>query len=206
MAKKNKGHKGKGRGIMNRSDIPYAQRLAMQQRASINVNREHAARITLYCMSVAMNECEGIGYLRLIRFARRYHRYEDEFYQDIELGMAHAKHRMDAMNMPISGEFFQVQIEGLTKKQQQVHDNSMQAIQVALTVGALAMNDEFGFAESRQLRISQRVTELSDRYAKEGEGFLLEKMTRMGFLVENGRVYFAEDDDGNVAPTKTLAH
>lgn len=204
MAKKSKKHAS--RGIMNRSDIPYAQRLAMQQRASINVNREHAARITLYCMSAAMNECEGIGYLRLIRFARRYRRYEDEFYQDIEVGMAHAKHRMDAMNMPISGEFFQVQIEGLTKKQQQVHDNSMQDIQVALTVGALAMNDEFGFAESRQLRISQRVTELSERYAKEGEGFLLEKMEKMGFLVENGRVYFAEDDDGNVAPTKTLAH
>ena len=94
--------------------------------------------------------------------------------------------------------------DGMTKRQQEVHDHSLQAIQVALTVGAIAMNDEFGFGQSRQLKISQRVMELSDRYAKEGEGFLLEKMAAIGFLVENGRAFFAEDDEGNVAPSKVL--
>ena len=196
--------KNKHRGIMNRSDIPYAQRIRMQQRSSVRANREHAARITLYCMSYAMNELEGIGYRRLIRFAGRYKRYEDEFYQDVELGMAHAKRRMDQMGMPISGEFFYEKMDGMTKRQQEVHDHSLQAIQVALTVGAIAMNDEFGFGQSRQLKISQRVMELSDRYAKEGEGFLLEKMAAIGFLVENGRAFFAEDDEGNVAPSKVL--
>lgn len=202
MAKKNKGHKGKGRGIMNRSDIPYAQRLAMQQRASINVNREHAATITCYIMCYAMNELEGIGYKRLIRFAGRYKQYEDEFYQDIELGMAHAKRRMDAMGMPISGEFFSERIAGKTKKQQEVHDNALQAIQVALTVGAICMNDEFGFGESRQLRISQRVTELTERYAREGEGFLVEKMGQMGFVIIDGRALAFSDGEGNAITAK----
>ena len=202
MAKKNKGHKGKGRGIMGRSDIPYAQRLQMQQRNSINVNREHAATITLYCMSYAMNELEGIGYKRLIRFAARYKRYEDEFYQDIEVGMAHAKRRMEAMGMPISGEFFSERIAGKTRKQQEVHDNALQAVQVALTVGAIAMNDEFGFGESRQLRISQRVTELTERYAREGEGFLVEKMGQMGFVVIDGRALAFSDEEGNAITAK----
>ena len=192
------------RSIMNRSDIPYAQRIRMQQRSSVLVNREHAARVTLYCMSYAMNELEGIGYRRLVRFAGRYKRYEDEFYQDVELGMAHAKRRMEQMGMPISGEFFYEKMDGMTKRQQEVHDHALQAIQVALTVGAIAMNDEFGFGESRQLKISQRVTELSDRYAKEGEGFLLEKMAAIGFLVEDGRVFFTEDEEGNLVRNKTM--
>ena len=199
-----KNKKRQSRGIMNRSDIPYAQRIRMQQRNSVLVNREHAARVTLYCMSYAMNELEGIGYRRLVRFAGRYKRYEDEFYQDVELGMAHAKRRMEQMGMPISGEFFYEKMDGMTKRQQEVHDHALQAIQVALTVGAIAMNDEFGFGESRQLKISQRVTELSDRYAKEGEGFLLEKMAAIGFLVEDGRVFFTEDEEGNLVRNKTM--
>ena len=198
--------KNKKRGMMGRSDIPYAQRLKMQQQSSIASNREHAARVTLYCMSVAMNELEGIGYRRLIRFASRYRQYEDEFYQDVHVGMAHAKHRMEQMGMPISGEFFRERISGMTKRQQEVHDHALQAIQVSLTIGAIAMNDEFGFAQARQLKLSKRVTELSEKYAEEGEGFLLESMAKIGFFVKDGIAYFAEDDDGSVVPTKVLAN
>lgn len=187
---------------MGRSDIPYAQRIRMQQRSNIRVNREHAATITLYCMSVAMNELEGIGYKRLIRFAARYKQYEDEFYQDIEVGMAHAKRRMEQMGMPISGEFFSEHIPGKTKRQQEVHDNAMQAIQVALTVGAIAMNDEFGFGEARQMKISRRLTELTDRYAREGEGFLVEAMEKMGFVIIDGRAMAFSDDQGNPVSAK----
>lgn len=194
MAKRKKGHR---QGVMGRTDIPYAQRLRMQHRSNIRINREHAATITLYCMSVAMHELEGIGYKRLIRFAARYKKYEDEFYEDPEVGMAHAKRRMDAMGMPISGEFFREPMQGMTRKQQEVHDNALQAIQVALTVGAVAMNDEFGFGEARQLKISKRVTELSDRYAREGEGFLVEAMEKMGFVIMDGRAMAFSDGEGN---------
>lgn len=45
--KQKKGAKRKG-GIMGRSDIPFAQRVAMQQRNDIIVNRDHAAKITMF--------------------------------------------------------------------------------------------------------------------------------------------------------------
>lgn len=205
MAKKIKTKKRKSKGLMGRSDIPYAQRIQMEHKTNIAWNREQAAKVTMYCMSVAMHEIKGVGYKRLIRYSHRYMEYEREFYKDVELGMAHAKARMDQMGMPISGEFFSEKIEGLTKRKQEVHDNALQAIQVALTIGAIAMNDEFGFGQSVQLKISERVTELSDRYSREGIGFLLEEMAKMGFVIENGTVCFFTDDDGNaVTPQKAV--
>ena len=202
MAKKIKHKNHKPKGVMGRSDIPYAQRLQMKQRSDIAVNREQAAKVTLYCISVAMHEIKGIGYKRLIRYSHRYMEYEREFYQDVELGMAHAKARMEQMGMPISGEFFTEKIAGLTKRKQEIHDNSLQAIQVALTISAIAMNDEFGFGQSVQFRISERVTELTDRYSREGIKFLLEEMEKIGFVIENGSVHFYMDDDGNAVTPK----
>lgn len=62
MAKSKKPKKGGQHkaGIMARRDIPYAQRLSMQQRNDIVVNRDHSAKIAMFCMSVAMHELEGI--------------------------------------------------------------------------------------------------------------------------------------------------
>ena len=197
MAKKNKHKNHRPKGIMGRSDIPYAQRLQMKQSSDIAVNREQSAKVTLYCLSVALNKIKHVGYTRLIRYSHRYMEYEREFYQDIELGMAHAKTRMEQMKMPISGELFTEKIEGLTKRKQEVHDNSLQAIQIALTVGAIAMNDEFGYGESVQFEISEYVTELTERYRREGIKFLLDEMERIGFLIENGSARFFLDDEGN---------
>ena len=203
MAKQKKHKKqSQARGIMGRSDIPYAQRIKMQQTSEIVINREHAAMVTLYCMSVAMNELEGIGYKRLINFSFRYKEYEDEFYEDIEVGMARAKRRMDQMGMPISGGFFADKVDGLTKRKQEVHNHSLQAIQIALIVGAVAMNDEFGFGQERQTKISERVTELTDRYSKEGEKFLLEKMEKIGFPIIDGRAMAYTDGNGNAITKK----
>ena len=111
--------KGKGRGIMNRSDIPYAQRMALKHQNDIIVNRNHAAKITMYCNSVAMHELEGIGYKRLIRFAQHFKEIIDEFYEDPEVGMAHAKRRLAQMGIDISGDFYSIQIDGLSKKGKQ---------------------------------------------------------------------------------------
>lgn len=199
--KKSKG-KGKGRGIMNRSDIPYAMRMAMQHHSNIVMNRNHAAKIAMYCLSVAMHELEGIGYKRLVRFSFRHKDVIDEFYEDPEVGMAHAKHRLDQLGMPISGEFYSVMLEGLSKKEQEIQANRLQAVQIALICGAIALNDEFGFGQERQKRISQRSNELSARYAKEGEGFLLDEMEKIGFPVIDGEVMAYMDDDGNAVTEK----
>lgn len=199
---KNKKTKKRNSCVMDRSDIPYAQRIQMQHRSDVAFNREQAAKVTMFCMSVAMYEVKGIAYKRLVRFHNRFMEYDREFYQDPILGMAHAKSRMDQMNMPISGEFFTEKVEGLTVRKQDIHDNALQAIQVALTIGAIAMNDEFGFGQEVQFRISERVTELSDRYKNEGIQFLLDKMEQIGFEIVNGTVVAYMDDDGTAVTPK----
>ena len=120
-----KKQKRKGQGIMNRSDIPYAQRMAMKHQNDIKVNRDHAAKITMYCNSIAMNEVEGIGYKRLIRFDQHYKEVLDEFYAEPDVAMFHAKRRMEQMGMPISGEFYSIQINGLSQKEQEIHDHRL---------------------------------------------------------------------------------
>lgn len=74
--------------------------------------------------------------------------------------------------------------------------NSLQATQAAQYVGAVAMNDVFGFANIRQDRIREAVRENTARYAKEGEGFLLEYMEKIGFKVEGNVVRAFLDEDG----------
>lgn len=194
--------KHKRRGIMGRSDIPYAQRFGLQLQSDIVLNRDHAAKIAMYCLSAAMHDEEGIGYKRLIRFSYRHKMVIDEFYEDPEVGMAHAKERLELMGRPISGEFYTYKAEGQTRREQEIGNNRMQAVQIALICGAIAMNDEFGFGQDRQERISIKVNEYTSRYAKEGEKFLLDKMQEIGFLIVDGEAKACIDDDGNPVSTK----
>jgi hypothetical protein len=192
--KKRKNHHN---GIMGRSSIPYAQRLAMQRRAEIKEIRDRAAKIAMYCATVAMHEVEGIGYKRIVRYSKRFDRYVYEFYDDPEVGMAHAKMRMDQMGMEVSGEFFTLNPVGMERKEWELKSHSMQAVQVAMLCCHIAMNDEFGFGKERQTRISDRITELSQRYDREGEGWLLEEMEKIGFHIEGGnaKIYLDENDN-----------
>ena len=180
------------RSIMGRSDIPYAQRLKMQQGHNIVANRGYAAKIILYCVSVALHEVEGIGYKEL----------EDEFYEDQEVGMAHATRRMQELGMSISGEFYQAPERGLSRREQEVDNHVMQACQVALIVSAIAMNDVFGFGQERQTRIRERVGELTARYQEEGAGFLLDAMAKIGFPIVDGVAMLYLDEDGNAYKPK----
>ena len=194
----------KARGIMGRSDIPYAQRMAMQHQHNIVMNRDHAAKIAMWCLSAAMHELEGIGYKRLVRFSYRHKQAIDEFYEDIDVGMAHAKHRMEQMGMEISGEFYSVNVEGQTKRENELGNHRLQAVQIALICGAITMNDEFGFGQERQARINKKANEYSARYAKEGEQFLLDKMQEIGFLIVDGDVKACVDENGNAVSTKLM--
>lgn len=194
--------KSKARGIMGRSDIPFAQRMAMQHRHNIVMNRDHAAKIAMWCLSAAMHEEEGIGYKRLVRFSFRLKELIDEFYEDADVGMYHAKRRLEQMGIQISGEFYAIENEGQTKKANELGNHRLQAVQVSLICGAVAMNEEFGFGQDRQARVTQKANEYSARYAKEGEQFLLDKMEKIGFLIVDGEAKYCIDDDGNAVPTK----
>ncbi len=80
-----------------RSDIPYAQRLQMQKFQQIADQRDDAARIAMQVACVALNDTEGLGYMRLSRFARRLHELIREYYEDREVGDAHLKTRLEQM-------------------------------------------------------------------------------------------------------------
>lgn len=188
--------------LMGRSDIPFAQRLAMQHNHDIVNNRNYAAKISMFCTSVAINELEGVGYKRLVRYSLHFKEVVDEFYEDPILGMAHAKHRMEQMGMPISGEFYSVMVEGLSKKEQQIHDHALQASQISLICAAIAMNDVFGYGKERQDRINARRAELAKRYNEEGEQFLLDALEKIGFEIVDGEARCYMDDDDNIVTPK----
>lgn len=194
--------KRKAHGIMGRSDIPFAQRMALQHQHNIVMNRDHAAKIAMYCLSVAMHETEGIGYKRLVRFSFRHKKRIDDFYEDPEVSMEHAKHRLSQMGIEISGELYTIGAEGQSKREQEIGNNRLQAVQIALICGAIAMNEEFGFANDRQARVTQRADELAGRFAKEGEQFLLDKMEEIGFLIIDGEAVACIDEDGNAVSAK----
>lgn len=192
-----KPHHRKQQGLMGRSDIPYAKRMAADRLFEIAANRDHAAKIAMFCNCYAIHELEGIGYKRLVRLNFRHQKIVDEIYDDVDVGMAHLKQRLAQMGIEISGELFTSPHMYVTKREREIQTHRMQATQIALLSGIVAMNDEFGFGKERQERISTRVSELTSRYNKEGEKFLLDKMAEIGFEVVGGEARAYLDDDGN---------
>lgn len=194
MARKNK-------GFMGRSDIPFAQRMQLQRQAEIVSIRNQAAKVAMFCRSVALHDVEGIGYKRLVRFSLHFKEVVDEFYEDVEVGMAHAAQRLAQMGRPISGELFTVEPDGRSKRRVEMQNNALQAAQIALICADIAMNDEFGFGQERQDRVAVYSEQLAARYKKEGEGFLLAELKKIGFLVVDGEVRaFLNDDDQPITP------
>ena len=195
--------KKKNKGIMGASHIPYAQRLKMQQTDRIAVNRHHSARVAMFCKCLAIHDVKGVGYKKLVEFSLRYKEVEDEIYEYPEVGMAHAKQRLGQMGMYISGEFYAVQMPGLSKRDQQVHDHAMQAAQIATVASAIAMNDVFGYGKVVQERIELRTAEITDKYNKKGFVWLLGELEKIGFLIVNGEVRaFLDDDNKAVTPKR----
>lgn len=199
---KKKKHNKKRNSIMGRSDIPFAERLKMQQHSDIISQRNYSAQIAMFCQCVALNELEHVGYKRLTKFSVSFKYLLDEMYEDIEVGMAHAKTRLAKHGINISGELYAVAMPGASKKDQQLYDHGIQAAQIAQIVGTVTMNDEFGFGEVRLKRVLDRSAELSAQYAKKGEGFLYEKLEKIGFPIIDGNIIAFMDDNGNPVPPK----
>lgn len=195
-------------GLMGRSDIPYAQRLRLQQNGNIEWSREQGARVAMWCWAVAMHQLKGIAYTRIMRFAERFTEVDREFYaQEIELSMAQAKRRLASMGIEISGELMVAPPEaGRTAREMEIKNHVVQAVQIATICGCMAANDVFGYAQKPLEQIRERVEELTARYAKEGEGFLLEYLAGLGFQIRNGRVIGFLDEDGKPVKAKAVAH
>ena len=69
---------------MQRSDIPYAERLRMNKLAGIAAHRDDAHLTELKIALVSLNESEGLGYVRLSRFAQVQQKNRDKYYSDPE--------------------------------------------------------------------------------------------------------------------------
>ncbi len=87
----------KSKKTVQRSDIPYAQRLRMEKAATIAAHRNEAAMVALQIACVALNDTEGLGYIRLSRFARRLQDLIAEYYSDTEMGAVHLKARLEQL-------------------------------------------------------------------------------------------------------------
>lgn len=190
-------HHKRDQGLMGRSDIPYHLRMAMDRQSEIAANRDHAAKIAMFCNAYAINELKGIGYTRLVRLNFRHQEVIDEIYEDVELGMARLKRWHAQHGIEISGDLFVSPHTYVSKHELEIQTNRMQAAQIALMSGNVAMNDVLGYGKETLDLISNRVSELTRRYAKEGEKFLLDKMEEIGFEIVNGEARAYLDDDGN---------
>lgn len=95
------GKKIQRKTVMNRSDIPYAQRMLMQKHQTVADHRNEAAMIALQIGCVALNDTEGLGYQRLSRFAKHMQELVREYYEDPEVGAAHLKARLEQLGFMV---------------------------------------------------------------------------------------------------------
>ena len=92
-----------GKKHFGRSDIPMASRLLMQKFTTIKEHRDDAAKTALKVACVALNETEGMGYTRLIRFADLLQQMMAEYYEDPELNEARVNARLEQIGFKLVG-------------------------------------------------------------------------------------------------------
>ena len=87
-----------------RSDIPYKDRLLMQKYQNIADHRNEAALVALSLACVALNNTEGLGYTRLIRFADELEKLLAEYYDDPEVQEVKLNERLEQIGFKIEGK------------------------------------------------------------------------------------------------------
>lgn len=97
MAKTSK-HRSGQRPRFARTDIPYADRMLMEQYRTTAAQRDDAAAKALKLALIALNNSEGMGYVRLARFADAFRSVCDEYYSErMEVGDAHIDARLEQL-------------------------------------------------------------------------------------------------------------
>lgn len=97
----------KKRSKFGRTDIPYAQRLLMDKFTTIAEHRDHAALTALKIATVALNDTEGMGYMRLARFAKHQQKLTEEYYTDPDYMEEKLNQRLEQMGFKVvNGRLF----------------------------------------------------------------------------------------------------
>lgn len=90
-----------------RSDIPLKDRLLMNKFSSIAEHRDHAALTAMKIATVALNDTEGMGYMRLARFAKRQQALTEEYYSDPEYMEEKLNQRLEQLGFKVvNGRLF----------------------------------------------------------------------------------------------------
>lgn len=82
-----------------------------------------------------------------------------------------------------------------------------EAAMIALQVACVALNDTEGLGYQRLSRFARRLKVLIDEYYQDpimGAAHLKTRLEQLGFIVQDGRMYAAEDMNGEIVPTKLL--
>ena len=83
------------------SHIPMKDRLLVNKFSSIAQHRDHAALTAMKIATVALNDTEKMGYMRLARFAKRQQELTEEYYSDPEYMEEKLNQRLEQMGFKI---------------------------------------------------------------------------------------------------------
>lgn len=86
-----------------RSDIPYKDRLLLEKYRTVQEHRDDAARVAMKVACVALNNTEGLGYARLIRFADELQKLLAEYYEDPDVQEQHLNERLNQIGFRCEG-------------------------------------------------------------------------------------------------------
>ena len=83
------------------SDVPYKDRLLMNKFATVAQHRDHAALTAMKIATVAPNNTEGMGYLRLARFGKEQQKLTEEYYSDPEYMEVKLNQRLEQLGFRV---------------------------------------------------------------------------------------------------------
>lgn len=90
-----------------RSDIPLKDRLLMNKFSTVAEHRDHAALTAMKIATVALNDTEGMGYMRLARFAKHQQSLTEEYYSDPEYMEEKLNQRLEQLGFKVvNGRLF----------------------------------------------------------------------------------------------------
>lgn len=90
-----------GKRKFQNSDVPYKDRLLMNKFATIAQHRDHAALTAMKIATVALNNTEGMGYLRLARFGKEQQKLTEEYYSDPEYMEVKLNQRLEQLGFRV---------------------------------------------------------------------------------------------------------
>ncbi|MBR5889136.1 MAG: hypothetical protein IKY92_03750 [Akkermansia sp.] len=79
----------------------------MNKFATVAEHRDHAALVAMKIATVALNDTEGMGYMRLARFAHRQQELTEEYYTDPDYQEEKLNQRLEQMGFKVvNGRLF----------------------------------------------------------------------------------------------------